>query len=114
MFAVLDERLQINARPAVQDVIDNAFAGNVLYLTSAEIELLRQRHFFRTLPLHGSQQEVETHDDWSVFEYFMAPTWDLEQDLLQYNDCVEVLEPKSLRDTMIEHARNMLHLYNEI
>lgn len=71
----------------------------------------KQRNYFHTLPLHHSQKEVEEHDDWSIFEYFMAPTWDLEQELLQYNDNVEVLEPQSLRDQMIEHAGNILELY---
>ncbi len=73
----------------------------------------RQRHYIRTLPLHHSQREVETTEEWSIFEYFMSPSWNLEQELLQYNDQVEVLEPQSLRDMMIEHAWNMLHLYNE-
>ena len=71
----------------------------------------KQRNYFNTLPLHHSQKEVETHEDWSIFEYRMAPTWDLEQELLQYNDNVEVLEPQSLRDQMIEHAGNILKLY---
>ncbi len=72
----------------------------------------RQRHYFRTLPLHWSQQEVETHGDWSVFEYYMAPTWDLEQDLLQYNDCVEVLAPAGLREAIIAHINNMKDVYD--
>lgn len=73
----------------------------------------RQRHYFRTLPLHSSQREVVTNTEWPVFEYFMDPTLDLEMELLQYNDQVEVMEPVSLRDMMIEHAWNMLHLYKE-
>lgn len=73
----------------------------------------RQRHYLRTLPLHHSQREVEITEEWSIFEYFMSPSWDLEQELLQYNDQVEVLGPQILRDMMIEHAWNMLHLYNE-
>jgi predicted DNA-binding transcriptional regulator YafY len=44
----------------------------------------------------------------------MAHTWEVEMELLQYNDMVEVLEPVSLRDMMIEHAWNMLKLYNEV
>lgn len=72
----------------------------------------RQRHYFKTLPLHEPQHEVETHKDWSIFEYHMAPTWDLEMDLLQYNDCVEVLEPQSLREAMIEHINNMKDVYD--
>ena len=43
----------------------------------------------------------------------MAPIWDLEMELLQYNDNVEVLAPTSLRDMMIEHAWNIVHLYGE-
>lgn len=43
----------------------------------------------------------------------MAPTWDLEMELLQYNDQIGVLEPQCLRDVMIEHAWDMLHLYEE-
>lgn len=74
----------------------------------------KQRNYFRTLPLHPSQVEVSTEDEYSIFEYKMAPTWDLEMELLQYNDNVEVLEPESLRDMIIEHAWNMLHLYKEV
>lgn len=71
----------------------------------------KQRDYFRTLPLHHSQKETRINDGWSVFEYYMAPTWDLEQELLQYSDGVEVLEPQSLRDQMTEHAKNILDLY---
>lgn len=73
----------------------------------------KQRNYFRTLPLHHSQREVEIQEEWSIFEYDMAPTWDLEMELLQYNDNVEVLAPTSLRDMMIEHAWNIVHLYDD-
>ena len=73
----------------------------------------KQRNYFRTLPLHHSQRELEIQEDWSIFEYDMAPTWDLEMELLQYNDNVEVLAPTSLRDMMIEHAWNIVHLYDD-
>ena len=72
----------------------------------------RQRHYLRTLPLHPSQQETETHDAWSIFTYRMVPTWDLEHELLQFNDHVEVLAPQSLRERIIEHAGNILQLYS--
>ena len=73
----------------------------------------KQRHYLRTLPLHSSQTEKGITPEWSIFEYTMAPTWDVEQELLQYADQVEVLEPACLRDMMIEHAWTMLHLYKE-
>jgi predicted DNA-binding transcriptional regulator YafY len=73
----------------------------------------KQRDYFKTLPLNDSMKEVAVYDDWSIFECELAPTWELEMELLQYNDMVEVLEPVCLRNMMIEHAWNMLHLYNE-
>ena len=41
----------------------------------------------------------------------IAPTWDLEMELLQYNDMVEILEPLSIRENMMEHTQNILALY---
>jgi predicted DNA-binding transcriptional regulator YafY len=73
-----------------------------------------QRDYFKTLPLNETMREVKAHDEWSIFELEMAHTWEVEMELLQYNDMVEVLEPASLRDMMIEHAWNMLKLYNEV
>lgn len=80
----------------------------------------RQREYFKTLPLHQSQEivldgpdEKEEARQWSVFRYRMAPTWDLERELLSLNDWVEVLKPASLRESIIEHARNILDLYGE-
>ncbi len=52
------------------------------------------------------------HEDYSIYHYFMAPTWDLERRLLECNDHVEVLEPQELRDMMAEHAQNMVDMYN--
>ena len=73
----------------------------------------KQRQYFRTLPLHKSQKEVDIQPDYSIFEYWMAPTWDLDMDLMQYADEVEVLEPESLRDEIIDHAWCMLDAYKE-
>ena len=73
----------------------------------------KQRQYFRTLPLHKSQKEVDIQPDYSIFEYWMAPTWDLDMDLMQYADEVEVLEPECLRDEIIDHAWCMLDAYKE-
>lgn len=72
----------------------------------------KQRDYFKTLPLNETMREVEIYGDYSIFTCRIAPTWDLEMELLQYNDWVEVLEPQCLRENMIEHAQNILNLYN--
>ena len=58
----------------------------------------KQARYFRSLPLHSSQEEVETCRDYSVFSYELAPDYDFMQDVLGFGDKVEVLEPASLRE----------------
>lgn len=57
----------------------------------------KQARYFRSLPLHSSQEEVETRREYSVFSYELAPDYDFIQDVLGFGDKVEVLEPASLR-----------------
>lgn len=73
----------------------------------------KQRDYFKTLPLNDTMREVEPSEEWSIFECEIAPTWEVEMELLKYNDWVEVLEPSCLREMMIEHAGNILNLYKE-
>lgn len=60
----------------------------------------KQVQYFRSLPLHSSQKEVEENDKYSVFTYFITPDYDFKQDVLSFGDKVEVLEPKELREEM--------------
>lgn len=69
------------------------------------------RSYFRTLPLHPSQQEIETHADYSVFEYKLAVTPDLTNKFLEYGSSIEVLAPKSLREQMRDLTAQMASLY---
>ena len=73
--------------------------------------MARQSMYFRSLPLHSSQKEVETHDDYSVFSYFLTTDYDLKQDILSFGDKVEVLEPKELRDEMKEMIKSLIIMY---
>ncbi|HAC41553.1 MAG TPA: WYL domain-containing protein [Rikenellaceae bacterium] len=58
----------------------------------------KQARYFRSLPLHSSQEEVETRREYSVFSYELAPDYDFVQDVLGFGDMVEVLAPKALRE----------------
>ena len=71
-----------------------------------------QVQYFRSLPLHSSQKEVETHDDYSVFSYFLTTDYDFKQDILSFGDKVEVLEPMSLREEIKGLINKMLNRYN--
>lgn len=56
-----------------------------------------QRPYLRSLPLHSSQEEIETTDNYSVFKLFMKPSADLARAILQWGYHIEVLQPLSLR-----------------
>jgi len=73
----------------------------------------KQRPYFESRKLHWSQRETERHETWSIFEYRMAPTWDLAMDLLQYHGQVQVLAPASLRDLVVDYAYGILARYGE-
>ena len=56
-----------------------------------------QANYLRSLPLHHSQKEEERTDKYTVFSYFLRPSFDFTQEILSMGDTVEVLEPKTLR-----------------
>ena len=84
---------------------------------NAEPELVRlkvaasQVKYFRTLPLHHTQDEVETTDNYSVFSYLLVPTYELRQEILSHGSDVEVLSPASLREQIKEEIAEMHKLY---
>lgn len=70
-----------------------------------------QRGYLRSLPLHHSQKEVETTDEYSIFEYYMVPKWNFMMELLSMEDAVEVLEPKHFRELIANQIKDMYKVY---
>ena len=70
-----------------------------------------QANYFRSLPLHPSQKEIETTEDGTVFEYYLQPTYDFIQELLLHGPDVEVIHPNSLRQIMKQRITEMAELY---
>jgi len=68
-------------------------------------------NYLRTLPLHHTQQEVETTDDHTDFTVDLRPTPDFIGELLKYDRGVEVLNPPEFRLKMCEIIREMLNRY---
>ena len=71
----------------------------------------KQVRYFRSLPLHSSQEEVETHRDHSVFAYHLAPDYDFKQDILSFGDSIEVLEPTTLRQDIFDTINRLSKMY---
>lgn len=70
-----------------------------------------QAKYLRSLPLHSSQEEIESKDDYSVFSYCLKPTFDFMQELLSHGSTVEVLQPLSLRKDIANIIREMAKHY---
>lgn len=59
-----------------------------------------QQEYFRTIPWHWSQQEIEKTPEYSIFQYKICVTMDFVQEILSQSYAVEVLAPESLRETV--------------
>ena len=68
--------------------------------------------YLRTVPLHHSQVEVKREEYYSIFEYYLCPTFDFRQKLFSLSDSIEVLAPKELADMMKKDAAEMVRAYN--
>ena len=90
----------------------------IIIQAEVPVELVRlkvdayQVNYFRSLPLHPSQQEIEVAADHSVFQYLLAPTFDFKQEILSYGPSVEVLSPENLRDEVRADIKAMMTRYD--
>ncbi len=71
-----------------------------------------QANYLRSLPIHPSQEETERNNDYSVFLFFIVPTYEFIKELLSYGGTLEVLSPKWLRKEIRQEARTMNEIYN--
>ena len=69
-------------------------------------------NYMRTLPIHCSQKEINTTEDWADFEFRLRPTYDFIFKLLSMSSMIEILSPTSLRDELKSHIDEMSEIYN--
>ena len=72
-----------------------------------------QANYLRSLPMHHSQEEIECHEDYSVFTLRLRPTFDFQQEILWNGDAVEVLEPLWLRKDIADKVKQMWNHYKK-
>ena len=68
-------------------------------------------NYLRSLPLHYSQREVESNNDYTIFEYKIAPTYDFIQEILSHGNQLEVLSPESFRQQIKAIIQEMHDFY---
>lgn len=68
-------------------------------------------YYLRDLPLHHSQREIRSTDEYCDFELRLKPTSDFKGKLLQRAEWIEVLEPQSLIDDIIVLHQRSINRY---
>jgi len=68
-------------------------------------------YYLRDLPLHHSQQEINSTEEYTDFELRLKLTSDFKSKLLSRGEWIEVLEPKSLANDLVEMFRNSIRRY---
>lgn len=70
----------------------------------------KKNRYLESLPLHHSQEMIEQTKDYTVFRYYIKPTYDFRQELLSHGAEVEVISPLWFREEIIaiinEQKRN--------
>jgi predicted DNA-binding transcriptional regulator YafY len=72
-----------------------------------------QANYIRDLRMHESQEEIERNDEFSIFTFFLRPSFDFQQELLWNGEDMEVLEPLWLRKEIAGKIKRMWNKYKE-
>lgn len=73
----------------------------------------KEVYYLRDLPLHNSQKEIATGDDWADFEYNLKVTADFVTPLVARGPSIKVLEPEELVDAVWFEHHDAQMLYEE-
>ena len=72
-----------------------------------------ERPYLRDLPLHHSQKEIATNDEYSDFSYFISPSDDFIGEILRKKDRLYVVSPTELRQKIARYVIEMGKNYEE-
>lgn len=70
-------------------------------------------YYLRDLPLHHTQREINSTDEYSDFELRLRPTSEFKAQLMSRGQWIEVLEPQSLADEIVEWHKNAINRYKK-
>ena len=71
-----------------------------------------QAKYFKSLPLHQSQEIMKETPEYTIFKYFLTTDYDFKQDVLSFGPSVEVLEPEHVRKEIGEIISDLDRKYN--
>ena len=72
-----------------------------------------ERYYLRDLPLHHSQREIGKTEDYTDFELHIKLSFDFKTQLFSRGGWLQVIEPQSLADEMIEWHEIAIERYKK-
>ena len=70
-------------------------------------------YYLRDLPLHQSQREIKSTEEYCDFELRLKITSDFKSKLLSRGEWIEILEPKALAEEIVEWHKNAIDRYKK-
>lgn len=70
-------------------------------------------YYLRDLPLHQSQKEIKTTEEYTDFEYYMRPTSDFKANLMSRGSWLQVISPDWFAKEMQEWFQGALDRYKK-
>ena len=68
-------------------------------------------YYLRDLPLHHSQREIQSTEEYCDFELCLKLTSDFKTKLLSRGEWIEILEPKALAEEIVEWHQKAIERY---
>ena len=72
-----------------------------------------ERPYLRDLPLHHSQKETATTEEYSDFSYYLSPSDDFIGEILRKKDRLCVISPIELREKVLKNIKEMEKNYKK-
>lgn len=73
----------------------------------------KKNRYFKSLPLHHSQEVTEENEEYTLFRYYIQPTYDFRQELLSHGAEIEVLSPKWFREEISSILNEQISNYEK-
>lgn len=113
---ILNKKLEIPKDFDAKELYKDYYGVIMDYVDPEKVKIkvdADQVHYYESLPLHETQTIIEKNDEYSIFEYYLAPNYDFKHELLSKGESVEVIEPEWFREDMKEAIKKMIERYND-
>lgn len=112
-----DQKMKPSNDISADEYFEGSFGINHSDDQKAERILIKvfgtQADYVCALPIHESQKEIETNEEFTLFEYHITPCYNLYQQLLWHREKLEIVEPLSMREEMSRIVESMVSKYKK-